>query len=352
MTINHIILGVLSLGNYTGYDLKKIIADNDILPWTGNNNQIYKALVELKDHGWVTSESVIQDSAPNKKIYTLSESGRVELRAWLLAPTELTETHSPILAKLLFADSLLPEELTILLESYREELLGHLEIHSARWLQLASPQHEQQTTDSIGLSDRIRQMTNQFLNDQIKAELHFTSQLLKEIKDASLDHSDGKAQAIQADLTDETVQLGQPKPGDQTRFHSHPESVEFPMQPILTGQPMTQNGNRYIEVRAPAPAVSKESDVVDLLTLCSEYDSRRLLIEPNVFCEDFFRLKTGLAGTILQKLVNYHVRAALIRGEDQKIKGKFMDFLLETNRGQSFRIFENRQEAVDWLCKM
>ena len=40
----------------------------------------------------------------------------------------------------------------------------------------------------------------------------------------------------------------------------------------------------------------------------------------------------------------------MIRAHDQKIKGKFQDFLLEANRGQSFRIFDDREEAANWLC--
>ncbi len=47
MTINYTILGLLESGDRSGYDLKKVMQELDFLPWSGNNNQIYKALVFL-----------------------------------------------------------------------------------------------------------------------------------------------------------------------------------------------------------------------------------------------------------------------------------------------------------------
>ena len=372
MTINHVILGVLSLGSSTGYDLKKIIAGNSVLPWSGNNNQIYKALIELKERGWVTSESVVQDTAPNKKIYTLSESGRTELRKWLLAETDLPEINHPLLAKLLFVDCLQPDELTGLLENYRLDLVSQRAMQSA---QLATPalQNRSERTTSAELAVKIHRLSSQFLNDQLTAEIRLIEQLLKDIRKLSTD------QAVQT-LKPEPAALEQAAPKQPAPKLAAPEQpalgqagpemlaghVDQPARealddltsqiavekiPVMNGTALTRHGNRYIEITATAPAVRTENDVVDLLALCSEYDSRRLLIAPYVFSDDFFRLKTGLAGMILQKLTNYHVRVALIRGEEQKIKGKFYDFLLETNRGQAFRIFEDREAATDWLCK-
>ncbi|WP_020431692.1 PadR family transcriptional regulator, partial [Paenibacillus riograndensis] len=72
----------------TGYDLKKLIQESSFLYWSGNNNQIYKALVELLNAGFVTNEVRHQDSSPSKKIYTITSSGLAELRKWVVAPPE------------------------------------------------------------------------------------------------------------------------------------------------------------------------------------------------------------------------------------------------------------------------
>lgn len=122
MSINYAILGMLSARSLTGYDLKKIIQDSPFMPWSGNNNQIYKALVELLEKGWVTNEVHHQDSAPSKKIYTITDAGREELKAWVLSPPELPEFKSTFLVRLAWADSLDPSELSALLTGYEHEI--------------------------------------------------------------------------------------------------------------------------------------------------------------------------------------------------------------------------------------
>ncbi|MCG1013246.1 PadR family transcriptional regulator [Tepidanaerobacter sp. GT38] len=72
MSISLAILGLLSYKPMSGYDLKKIIQDSSFMYWSGNNNQIYKALSELRDKGFVTNEVIHQDGAPTKKIYKIT----------------------------------------------------------------------------------------------------------------------------------------------------------------------------------------------------------------------------------------------------------------------------------------
>jgi DNA-binding PadR family transcriptional regulator len=64
-----------------GYDVKKIIADSETLPWTASNNQIYHALVELHKDGWVTKTIEDQVGAPDCHVYTITEAGRQALRS-------------------------------------------------------------------------------------------------------------------------------------------------------------------------------------------------------------------------------------------------------------------------------
>ena len=48
MSIKLAILGMLSWKSSTGYELKKIFEDSSFMYWSGNNNQIYKALLNVK----------------------------------------------------------------------------------------------------------------------------------------------------------------------------------------------------------------------------------------------------------------------------------------------------------------
>lgn len=67
MSINFAILGILSSKSLTGYELKKIIQESPFMYWSGNNNQIYKALAEMLATGLVTNEVQQQEGSPSKK---------------------------------------------------------------------------------------------------------------------------------------------------------------------------------------------------------------------------------------------------------------------------------------------
>lgn len=122
MTIEYAILGLLSWQPYSGYDLKKVMAESSVFYWSGNNNQIYKALLELHADGLVTQEVHYQASLPARKIYTITEKGRVVLREWLRSTPELPEVRSTILIRLACADLLSDEDLDRLLAAYEEEV--------------------------------------------------------------------------------------------------------------------------------------------------------------------------------------------------------------------------------------
>lgn len=122
MSIKHAILGFLSWRPLTGYDLKKIFAESTTLYWSGNNNQIYRTLVELHEDGLVTIEVQPQENKPPRKIYTITGKGRDELRQWVLSAPELPQVRSSFLVQLTWADQLAPGELDALLAAYEEEL--------------------------------------------------------------------------------------------------------------------------------------------------------------------------------------------------------------------------------------
>lgn len=122
MSIKHAILGFLSWEPLTGYDLKKRFMESTTLYWTGNNNQIYRSLVDLHQDGLVTKEVRQQEKLPARKIYSITADGRKALREWVLQPPELPQLKNSFLVQLSWADQLAPSELEHLVESYQEEV--------------------------------------------------------------------------------------------------------------------------------------------------------------------------------------------------------------------------------------
>lgn len=83
MSLQHIVLGFLNEEPSSGYDLNKRIQDSVWHFWTSEQSQIYRALYKLHDQGHVEFEVVVQQDVPNKKVYSLTESGEQALQNWL-----------------------------------------------------------------------------------------------------------------------------------------------------------------------------------------------------------------------------------------------------------------------------
>ena len=122
MSIRHAMLGLLTDRPLSGYDLKKRMASSTILYWSGNNNQIYSNLIQLNKEGLVTYEIYYDEGAPAKKLYSITEAGRSELKNWLLSPTDPPENQNPFHIRLLWMHLLKPEEIENLLINYEAEV--------------------------------------------------------------------------------------------------------------------------------------------------------------------------------------------------------------------------------------
>lgn len=123
MSFNYAILGLLNTNPMTGYDIKKLIQNSSFLYWSGNNNQIYKGLLHLQNMDLVTNETLHQDGAPSKKIYTITELGQKELRKWILeSPKEPPEFKKDFLIQLACSSDLETEEILEMLNQYKESI--------------------------------------------------------------------------------------------------------------------------------------------------------------------------------------------------------------------------------------
>ena len=106
MSLKHGLLGLISSeGSMTGYELDKFFKNSLNYFWQAKTSQIYRELNAMEDLGWLTSERVIQEEKPNKKVYSITSQGKQELLKWLLSPdTGLNiEIKSPLLMRIFFA---------------------------------------------------------------------------------------------------------------------------------------------------------------------------------------------------------------------------------------------------------
>ena len=97
------LLGLLSFGDRSGYDLVKLIAASIGHFWTPAKSQIYQELKRLAARGFVSERRVRQEARPDKRIYALTEEGRAALEEWLADPDfEEDQVRSVTMLKVFF----------------------------------------------------------------------------------------------------------------------------------------------------------------------------------------------------------------------------------------------------------
>ena len=90
-------------------------------------------------------------------------------------------------------------------------------------------------------------------------------------------------------------------------------------------------------------------DPAEIFTSCIESGAPALLLDEAALPADFFDLSSGVAGELLHKLSTYRMRMAGVVPDPTVHSPRFQEFLQESNRGQQFRFFATRHEAIDWL---
>lgn len=305
MSIKFAILGILSWKSSTGYELKKIFEESSILYWSGNNNQIYKALIQMQDEELVTSEIIHQDSSPSKKIYTITEEGLAELKEWVASSPEAPEFRKTFLVQLAWSDMLSDQELNELLSEYENELKMQLIMQQEK-IRRALHSPNRSTRESF-----IWDMISENIISSYRNELNWVQ---------------GARQKL---LENQMIE-------EKSKMNYQIREIK---------------NKKYIELISTSCPLSTENDAVDLVALCGENDTNLLMIHYAALSQDFFKLKTRVAGNILQKFINYNIKAAAVIPNEIIQKGRFREMAIETNKGNHFRMYESKEEAERWLLE-
>ena len=105
----YVLLGLLSHNQMTGYDIKKSVATRMSYFWDLSYGQIYPTLKELEKNKLITQKIEINPKGPNRKVYTINETGIKELQTWLAKPAKKEVHKYEFLLKLIFGDQTTPE---------------------------------------------------------------------------------------------------------------------------------------------------------------------------------------------------------------------------------------------------
>jgi len=127
--LKYAMLGFLNYTAQTGYELKQTMETSTNHFWNAKLSQIYTPLKKIEENGMVSSHLEHQESRPDRRVYTITESGKTELQKWLEKPvTDPVSAKHTLLLKLFFSANMEKQSLLAQLHfqlTLHEQLMGH-----------------------------------------------------------------------------------------------------------------------------------------------------------------------------------------------------------------------------------
>ncbi len=103
---------------------------------------------------------------------------------------------------------------------------------------------------------------------------------------------------------------------------------------------------KIAEVISADIIIKTPEDALDLLGNLYYQDFDKIVIHAENITPDFFDLKTGIAGEILQKFSNYRIRLAVVGNFSSYSSKSMNDFISESNRGKQINFVNSTSEAL------
>jgi len=96
--------------------------------------------------------------------------------------------------------------------------------------------------------------------------------------------------------------------------------------------------------------INNTQDALDLMaTIRHFHECDKMVISEGAITKDFFDLKTGVAGEILQKYTNYNMKMAIVGDFEIYNSKSLKDFIYESNKGNQVFFLREEEAAIDKL---
>jgi DNA-binding PadR family transcriptional regulator len=122
MDVKTILLGSLFDKSLSGYDLKKLFSLSFAFFSGLSYGSIYPALKQLEQEGLITMKLEIQESAPNRKVYTITQAGKQAFLNSLKSPFGLERYKNALLMRMFFFAHLSKKERLEAADNYLNQI--------------------------------------------------------------------------------------------------------------------------------------------------------------------------------------------------------------------------------------
>lgn len=108
-----------------------------------------------------------------------------------------------------------------------------------------------------------------------------------------------------------------------------------------------EDGDIAVQLEDKSIILADENSALDfLMTIAYETGTNKVIINEENLTEDFFGLKTKVAGNILQKVVNYKMKLAIVGDYSKYSSESLKDFIYECNNGNDIFFVEDESQAL------
>lgn len=123
MSLRFGMLGLLSYQDMTGYELNKVFDSSLQFMWNTKTSQIYRELSKMEKEDLVTSSVEVQDKKPDRKIYTITEHGKVAFDEWVnkFPQNLIAPTRDEFIVRIFFGNSIEPQNLLFEMQRYKKQ---------------------------------------------------------------------------------------------------------------------------------------------------------------------------------------------------------------------------------------
>ena len=167
------ILGWLSKGGMSGYDLMQKMQKITSFYWSESNAQVYPLLKKLQKQGYVISQLDRKSGKRKRRIYAITQQGLNHLNIWLNTPPCPHPYREEMLLKMTLSEHL-----------SQETLLSHLKVYTE---QIESDQKKLNETLSylekeyvIKRDKQAFEKTCDYVKYQLEAKAYWAKQMLDE----------------------------------------------------------------------------------------------------------------------------------------------------------------------------
>jgi DNA-binding PadR family transcriptional regulator len=123
MNVRTLCLGILSLQEASGYEIKKDVEDGLFSHFIeASFGSIYPALIQLAAEGYVTVREEEQTGKPDKKVYAITEAGKNALAKAISVSPAKDKYKSEFLFQMLLQDYLSPEMMLVAIQKQLDDL--------------------------------------------------------------------------------------------------------------------------------------------------------------------------------------------------------------------------------------